>query len=71
MESIYVFVVIFLGVYALICHECGKVARKKGLKYSDAFLIALFGSPVVGFLYIIANQLPELQSEEKEPGINI
>lgn len=71
MENTYIFAIIFFGVYALICHECGKVARRKGLKYSDAFLVALFGSPVVGFLYIIANQLPAIQGEEKEPSMNI
>ena len=71
MENTYIFAIIFLGVYALICHECGKVARIKGLKYSNAFLVALFGSPVVGFLYIISNQLPVIQEQEKESGINI
>ena len=57
---------IVLIIHVLLCAEVGKVAKKKGVKYFDAFLVSFFGTPILGFLYVIARSLPDREIEKDE-----
>ena len=62
-STIYAFGLIALVIHIIQCAECGKIAKRKEIKYSEAFLVNFLGTPVIGFPYIIAQQLPALAIE--------
>jgi hypothetical protein len=65
MEYIPYLIIILSGIHFMLSYECSKIAKRKGLKAWDTFLVSIFGSPIVGFLYIIVQQLPAINEENE------